>query len=99
MAKVEMYTKTVCPYCVKAKNLLKQKGVDVTEYNLSEKPELLEEMQKRNPGARTVPQIFINDVSIGGCDDLYALDAKGELNALLNDNGKADSPKKRGPSV
>lgn len=99
MAKVEMYTKTVCPYCVKAKNLLKQKGVAVTEYNLSEKPELMEEMQKRNPGARTVPQIFINDRSIGGCDELYALDAKGELNTLLAANDKPDSPKKPGPSA
>tara|TARA_R110002124_G_scaffold251771_5_gene417037 strand:- start:3120 stop:3416 length:297 start_codon:yes stop_codon:yes gene_type:complete len=98
MAKVEMYTKTVCPYCVKAKNLLKQKGVEITEYNLSEKPELLEEMQKRNPGARTVPQIFINDQSIGGCDELYALDAKGGLTPLLNDNDKS-GPKKHGPSA
>jgi len=99
MAKVEMYTKTVCPYCVKAKNLLKQKGAQVTEYNLSEKPELMEEMQKRNPGARTVPQIFINDRSIGGCDDLYALDAKGELNSLLAANDKTGSPRKNGPSA
>jgi glutaredoxin 3 len=99
MAKVEMYTKTVCPYCVKAKNLLKQKGVAVTEYNLSEKPELMEEMQKRNPGARTVPQIFINDRSIGGCDELYALDAKGELSALLAANDKTGNPKKNGPSA
>jgi len=99
MAKIEMYTKTVCPYCVKAKNLLKQKGVEVTEYNLSEKPELLEDMQKRNPGARTVPQIFINGQSIGGCDELYALEAKGALTPLLNDKNKTDAPKNNGPSA
>lgn len=86
MAKVEIYTTTVCPYCVKAKNLLQQKGVEYTEYNLTTKPELMTEMQERAPGARTVPQIFINDKAIGGFDDLYALHQKGELDAMLNDN-------------
>ncbi len=83
MAKVEMYTTTVCPYCVKAKSLFNQKGISFVEYNLNKKPELRDEMQKRAPGARTVPQIFINNESIGGCDELYALHKQNKLDALL----------------
>ena len=92
MAKVELYTTNVCPYCVKAKTLLKQKGVDYTEYNLNEDPSRQAEMVERAPGARTVPQIFINGKSIGGCDDLYALNSAGELDTLLSDGDSSDGP-------
>ena len=82
MAKVEIYSTQVCPYCVKAKTLFETKGaayeeIDVTDFDERQK------MMERAPGARTVPQIFINDQHIGGCDDLYALNDKGELDALL----------------
>lgn len=82
MAKIEIYTTTYCPFCVKAKNFLAQKNVDFTEINLGEKPDELVALKKRT-GMRTVPQIFINDELIGGCDDLLALDAKGELDIKL----------------
>lgn len=84
MAKVEMYTTQVCPYCVRAKDLLKRKGVDVTEYRVDSDDAKRDEMLARSGGRRTVPQIFINDQHIGGSDDLYALDSKGELDGLLN---------------
>ena len=100
MAKVEMYTKTFCPYCDKAKALLQQKGVEFETYNLNDEPARMAEMQERNPGARTVPQIFINDQAIGGFDDRNALNEKGELDGLLAANN--DQPKKPnagGPNV
>ncbi len=82
--KVEMYTKTYCPYCVKAKELLKLKGItNIIEYNIEEDTVKKDEMLQRSPGSRTVPQIFINDKAIGGYDDLYALNEKGELDSLL----------------
>lgn len=84
MAKVEMYTTQVCPYCVRAKDLLKRKGVDVTEYRVDTDDAKREEMLTRAGGRRSVPQIFINDKHIGGSDDLYALETKGELDGLLN---------------
>ncbi len=83
MAKVEIYSGDYCPYCMRAKSLLKKKGVDFIEYNVQKEPARREEMQQRAPGARTIPQIFIDDRHIGGCDDLYALDRKGELDPLL----------------
>lgn len=83
MHNVEMYTKDYCPYCVKAKNLLKLKGVEVTEYDITRDAVKMKEMMTRRPGARTVPQIFINGQGIGGCDELYALDAAGKLDGLL----------------
>ena len=83
MAKVEVYSGPSCPYCVRAKDLLKRKGVDFDEYDVKSDMNKMAEMQQRFPGARTIPQIFINDKHIGGCDDLHALDAKGELDALL----------------
>ncbi len=82
--KIEVYTKDYCPYCDKAKLLLTQLGFSYSEIDLSKHPEQLEELRKRNPSARTVPQIFINGTPVGGCDDLYALHAKGELFALVN---------------
>lgn len=83
MAKVEVYSTQVCPYCVKAKNLLSSKGAEYTEIDVSHDAELRDKMVERAGGMRTVPQIFINDQHIGGSDDLHALDTKGELDALL----------------
>ncbi len=82
-AKIEMYTKNYCPYCVNAKALFERKGATFFEYNLDQRPELVAGMQERNPGARTVPQIFINNEAIGGFDQLNALDKKGELDDML----------------
>ncbi|MDR0484051.1 MAG: glutaredoxin 3 [Alphaproteobacteria bacterium] len=84
--KIEIYSKTVCPYCVKAKNLLKLKGVSdkIIEYNIETDPAKREEMLKRVVGAKTVPQIFINDVLVGGYDDLAALDSAGKLDKMLS---------------
>lgn len=84
---VEIYTKFGCPYCVRAKHLLDSKGVSYTEYDVTMGGAKREEMVARAPGARTVPQIFINDVAIGGSDDLRALDSQGKLDALLGTNG------------
>jgi glutaredoxin 3 len=82
-AKVEIYTKFACPYCVRAKHLLDDKGVAYDEYDISMGGPKRDEMVRRAPGARTVPQIFINGKSVGGSDDLYALDRQGKLNAML----------------
>ena len=81
--KVEMYSKFACPYCVRAKMLLKRKGVDFEEYDITLGGPKRAEMLDRAPGARTVPQIFIGDVHVGGADDLAALDRAGKLDALL----------------
>lgn len=78
-----MYTTAVCPYCVRAKQLLKARGVDVIEeVRVDLDPERRDEMMEKT-GRRTVPQIFIGDTHVGGCDDLYALDAAGGLKPLL----------------
>lgn len=84
MANVEMYSTEVCPYCVRAKDLLKRKGVSVTEYRVDSDDAKRDEMLQRSGGRRTVPQIFINGQHVGGCDDLYALDSKGALDGMLN---------------
>lgn len=84
MAIVEMYTTQVCPYCVRAKDLLKRKGVEVTEIRVDLDDAKRDEMLVRAQGRRTVPQIFINGTHVGGSDDLHALDSKGELDAMLN---------------
>lgn len=86
-ANVEIYTKFGCPYCVRAKHLLDSKGVHYTEYDVTMGGAKREEMVSRAPGARTVPQIFINDQAIGGSDDLRALDSSGKLDALLGVSG------------
>ena len=83
-AKIEIYSGDYCPYCVRAKSLLKQRGLDFIEYNVQSEPEKRAEMMKRSQGARTIPQIFINDQHLGGCDDLYAVDKKGELDTWLD---------------
>lgn len=82
MAKVVMYTRTVCAYCVRAKNLLRQKGVEVEEINMDGRDEEMAALRRRTNWL-TVPQIFINDQFIGGYDDMKALDDRGELDPLL----------------
>ncbi len=83
MQAVKMYTTAVCPYCVRAKQVLKAKGVEqIEEIRVDTSPELREHMMLIT-GRRTVPQIFIGDTHVGGCDDLMALDAKGGLVPLL----------------
>ncbi len=83
MAKIEIYTTSICPFCHAAKKLLTDKGADFSEISLTQEPHLRDRMIERANGGRTVPQIFINDAHIGGCDDLYALDSKGDLDPLL----------------
>ncbi|AQS41010.1 MAG: Glutaredoxin, GrxC family [Candidatus Tokpelaia hoelldobleri] len=83
MTDIILYTKSWCPYCNRAKALLGEKGADYTEIDIEEQPEKREEMIDRAGGKTTVPQIFINGKHIGGCDDLYALEEAGKLNALL----------------
>jgi glutaredoxin 3 len=83
MAKIEIYTTQVCPYCVRAKDLLKRKGASYTEIPVDHDDALRQKMMDRAGGRRSVPQIFINDQHIGGCDDLYALDQAHKLDPLL----------------
>ena len=83
MAKVEIYTQWGCGYCVRAKALLDAKGAAYSEYDVTMSGAKRAEMAARAPGASTVPQIFINDLGVGGCDDLLALDAAGKLDGLL----------------
>ncbi len=83
MADVEIYTTPLCPYCHRAKNLLKQKGVDYTEIDVMMASGKRAEMRERAGGRNTVPQIFIDGRHIGGSDDLIALDQKGGLDPLL----------------
>ena len=82
MARVVMYTTGMCPYCVRAKMLLKKKGVDWEELRIEGDRTLMREMMERS-GRRTVPQIFIGDTHVGGYDDLAELDAFGKLDPLL----------------
>ena len=82
-AKVEIYTKMFCGYCFRAKRLLDSKGVDYVEYDITMDGNKRDEMRARAPGARTVPQIFIDDVGVGGSDDLAALERRGELDGML----------------
>ena len=88
MAKVEIYTTAICPFCDHAKALLHKKGVAYDEIDVGGKPELREAMVARANGRRSVPQIFIDDVSIGGSSELYALEADGKLDALLMASAK-----------
>jgi glutaredoxin 3 len=82
-AKVEIYTWSSCPFCVRAKALLDRKGVEYTEYCLDGDEPGRSQMALRSQGRKSVPQIFINDQHIGGCDDIHALDRKGQLDPLL----------------
>ena len=83
MANVTVYTTKVCPYCTRAKQLLKSKNVEFEEVDISNDPELRMQVVEKSGGRRTVPQIFINDKPIGGFDDMAALDKSGELDTLL----------------
>ncbi|HAC50900.1 MULTISPECIES: glutaredoxin 3 [Sulfitobacter] len=85
MQPVEIYTSPLCGFCHSAKRLLTQKGAAFDEVDVLSEPERKKEMIQRAGGARTVPQIFIGDVHVGGCDELYALDRAGKLDALLQD--------------
>jgi glutaredoxin 3 len=83
MASVEVYTTPYCPYCVSAKDLLRRKGVEFIEINVAGDRDLRSRMIERSGGRLTVPQIFIDDTHVGGCDDLYALEEQGKLDAML----------------
>ncbi|OQW52637.1 glutaredoxin 3 [Candidatus Raskinella chloraquaticus] len=82
---VTIYTKDYCPYCADAKELLDKKGASFTEIDLVKTPDRRDEMVKRASGRTSVPQIFIDGVHVGGCDDLYALESAGKLTPLLAD--------------
>ena len=84
--KIEIYTWRTCPYCTRAKALLKRKGVEFTEYSIDGDENARNLMSDRADGRRSVPQIFINDQHIGGCDDIHALDYAGKLDPLLTSN-------------
>jgi len=83
MAKIEIYTKMMCPYCVRAKALLNKKGASFTDIPAYMDADKRAEMRERSGGRNTFPQIFIDGQHIGGCDDLHALDARGGLDPLL----------------
>ena len=83
MARVEIYTKFLCPYCSRAKRLLESKGVDYEEYDITLGGEKRQEMMQRANGRHTVPQIFIDDRHVGGCDDLHELERDGKLDPML----------------
>ena len=83
MQPVEIYTSPLCGFCHAAKRLLQQKGINFSEINVLTDPGRKPEMIKRANGGRTVPQIFIGEIHVGGCDDLFALEQAGKLDALL----------------
>ncbi len=83
MANVEIYTRIMCGFSERAKRLLDRKGVDYTEHDASFSPELRQEMIQRAKGRSTFPQIFVGEVHVGGCDDLFDLEERGRLDGLL----------------
>ena len=83
MSKIEIYTWQYCPFCIKAKTLLNKKNIKFTEYKIDGDEAARDEMSIRASGRRSLPQIFINDEGIGGCDDLYALEKENKLDNLL----------------
>ncbi|MCJ7874980.1 glutaredoxin 3 [Marinovum sp. 2_MG-2023] len=83
MSTIEIYTSPLCGFCHAAKRLLKQKGAAFSEIDVLANPDRKPEMIQRANGGRTVPQIFIGDIHVGGCDDLFALDRAGKLDPLL----------------
>jgi GrxC family glutaredoxin len=83
MKNVVIYSSNACPYCLKAKKLLEAKGVNYKELRIDENPDFIDEAVKRSGGMTTVPQIFIDDFHVGGCDELYALDRENKLDPLL----------------
>jgi glutaredoxin 3 len=84
MRSVEIYTTPTCPYCAMAKRLLQKKGVAYSEIDVSRDPALRQAMTQRAHGRRTVPQIFVGETHVGGCDDLYELEDAGKLDPLLS---------------
>ena len=83
MPRITIYTTPICPYCVRAKALLKRKGATYDEIDVFMNMHARSEMEERSGGRYTVPQIFIGEHHVGGCDDLYALERAGELDPLL----------------
>jgi glutaredoxin 3 len=83
MAPVELFTTAICPYCVAAKNLLKQKGLEYSEVRIDQDPARRDEMLQRSGGRRTVPQIFVYGEHVGGFDDLVAADRSGKLAQII----------------
>ncbi len=83
MSKVEIYTWQYCPFCIRAKSLLKKKNINFTEYKIDGDEDARVLMIERADGRRTLPQIFIDNEGIGGCDDLYTLENENKLDALL----------------
>ena len=83
MAKVEIYTWQYCPFCIRAKALLDQKGINYQEYSIDGDQEARSIMVDRANGRKTVPQIFINDEGIGGCEELYSLESSKQLDKLI----------------
>ncbi|MGH8312978.1 MAG: glutaredoxin 3 [Gammaproteobacteria bacterium] len=83
MQPVTVYSTRVCPYCMRAKALLQSKHIAYTEYLVDQEPARRVEMQQKSGGQRSVPQIFIGERHVGGCDELYALDRRGDLDRLL----------------
>jgi len=88
MTSVEIYTQQYCPYCHWAKELLTRKGVEFREIDVTADRQMRQEMVARANGSATVPQIFIGATHVGGCDQLYALEEGGKLDALLAEEGK-----------
>lgn len=84
MANVVVYSSDYCPYCIRAKQLLNNKNIAFEEINVDGEPEIRQQMTEKS-GRHTVPQVFINGAAIGGCDDLYALEATGQLDKLLTE--------------
>ena len=89
MAAVTLYTRPLCPYCVRAVSLLKKKGVDFEEIDAGFDAAKKQEMVQRANGARTFPQIFIGDLHVGGCDEMMALERAGKLDDVLREQGAA----------
>ncbi len=85
MKPVTMYTTQVCPYCLRAKSLLKQRGVEAIEEIRIDLDPAQRDLMMQRTGRRTVPQIYVGDTHVGGCDDLMALDQAGRLTPLLQD--------------
>ena len=83
MKKITIYTTPYCPFCIRAKQLLKNKNIEFQEIDLSEKPGQFDVMSKKSNGARTVPQIFVDDTHIGDCDYIHELDNQGKLDKIL----------------
>lgn len=83
MKKVEIYTWQYCPFCIRAKSLLNKKNIEFIEYKIDGDESAREKMSERANGKRSLPQIFIDNNSIGGCDDLYSLEEENKLDTLI----------------